>query len=90
MVNDVFFRDNVNFLTRSAVMKVSSSGPGGIQNVGVIALEDTGGLRKGEFGLNQREDAAKIGQLRFSSVVTGRTPDSGGTGWWRYWWRWHP
>ena len=80
VVNDVFFRDNVSFLTRGSVLRVSSSGSGGIQDVGVIALEDTGGLRKGEFGLNQREDAGKIGQLRFSSVVTGRTPVSSGTG----------
>ena len=80
VVNDVFFRDNVNFLTRSAVMKVSSSGPGGNQDVGVIALEDTGGLRKGEFGLNQKEAAAKIGQLRFPPAGTTGTGGGGGTG----------
>ncbi len=80
VVERVFFLDNINFLTRSSVLRVSSSGPGGIQNVGVIALEDTGGLRKGEFGLRQREDALKIGQQRFPSVVTGRTPVSSGTG----------
>ena len=80
VVDDVFFQHNINFLTRGSVLRVSSSGPGGIQNVGVIALEDTGGLRKGEFGLKQREAALQIGQLRFSSVVTGRTPVSSGTG----------
>ncbi len=93
VVDRVLYRDNVNLLTRGSVLRVSSSGSGGIQDVGRIALEDAPGLRKGELRLSHGEDAGKIGQLRFSSFTgtltggtgtgsagTGGTDDGAGTG----------
>ena len=80
MVNKVLYDLGVDFLQRSSVLRVASSGPGGIRDVGIIALEDVAGLLKDHFRLTQREAALKIGQLRFPSVVTGRTPVSSGTG----------
>ena len=55
-------------------LNVMSSGTGGTRRVGYIILNTAD---KGKF---VPFDVGNIGQLRFSSVVTGRTPVSGGTG----------
>ena len=58
------------------ILKVMSSGPSGIRLVGYITLKSDNNAEIGKF---VPFDASDIGQLRFSSVGTGRTPVSGGT-----------
>ena len=58
-------------------LNVMSSGPSGIRLVGYITLKSDNTADIGKF---VPFDVRNIGQLRFSSVVTGRTPVSGGTG----------
>ena len=90
VVNDVFILQNSKLIQfSSSTLKVWSSGPGRFQGygandvkVGVIALKtnENGGLIKGRFRIINKRAADSIGQLQYSSVVTGRTPVSSGTG----------
>ena len=80
VVNKVLYDQGNDLSQHTSLLRVASSGPGGIRDVGRIALEDVNGLDKGSFGLINDEDSGNIGQLAFSSVVTGRTPVTGGTG----------
>ena len=69
--------DPVDITDYVSHMKVMSSGPSGIRLVGYIIVKSDNNAEIGRLLVHQEQD---IGQLRFSSAVTGRTPVSSGTG----------